>query len=114
MITSTTERDEIAAMSLQYQKVLAWEAEFAQQIEELSNIDSNDVEAFQVANEIIQTWEDRGNIKGKRINLALKSNHRKLDRLEAKLTELGYKFTAHNGLIRKNGKLIQTIKIEKV
>ncbi|QWU14411.1 hypothetical protein SAMN04487895_101721 [Paenibacillus sophorae] len=103
MMNETTGRDEVKAMETQYKAVLAWEAEFAQQIEELSKIEESDKEAYKVANQIIQAWEDRKNIKGKKINLALNANSRRITKLENKLESLGYKFTKqiidkHNGL----------------
>jgi hypothetical protein len=62
MNTETTGRNEIQAMNNKYREVLAWEAEFAQQIEELNNIAETDKEALEVASEILKTYEDLSNI----------------------------------------------------
>lgn len=113
MITETTGRNEIQAMNAKYKEVLAWEAEFAQQVEELSNIDSEDSQAYDVANQIIQAWEDRKNIQGNKKAFARSSNARKIDRLEEKFLSLGYRFTKHI-LAKHNDVYYQAITIQKV
>jgi chaperonin cofactor prefoldin len=92
MITETTGRDEVKAMESKYKQVLAWEEEFAKEIEELKKIDEQDKEANKVALELLKAWQDRKHIKssGKKANIALASNGRKIDRLEEKLKTLGY------------------------
>ncbi|MGG1670548.1 hypothetical protein ACIFOE_07790 [Paenibacillus sp. NRS-1783] len=57
MGTQTAERDEVKAIKSKYHEVLKWEAEFAQQIEQLNNINENDIDAQSVACEIIEAWD---------------------------------------------------------
>lgn len=41
MTNQTNARNEVAAMETQYNEVLAWEAQFAQEIQELKNTDTS-------------------------------------------------------------------------
>lgn len=95
MMNAIAERDEIKAMECKYREVLAWEAEFAQQIEELKKIDETDKAALETAKDILKAYDDRKNIKGKKVNIGLSSNSRRIERLENVLKSLGYEFTKH-------------------
>ncbi|MGM1044856.1 MAG: hypothetical protein ACQEXX_01780 [Bacillota bacterium] len=90
MATETTRRDEIQAMERKYNQVLRWEEEFTKEIAELSKIDESDKEAKKVALELVQAWETRKNIRGKRTVLAFCSNSKRIRRLEEKLKSHGY------------------------
>ncbi|MFC8688182.1 hypothetical protein [Brevibacillus porteri] len=113
MINECTERNEIQAMERKYREVLAWEAEFAQQIEELKKIDESDKEALKVANDILKAYDERKNITGKKINIALASNSKRIDRLEAALKSLGYLFTKY-AINKHNGIWFEMVSIHKL
>ncbi|MGG1650449.1 hypothetical protein ABHN03_16725 [Paenibacillus sp. NRS-1775] len=113
MVTETAGRNEAQAMNNKYKEILKWEAEFTQQIEQLKNIDKNDKEAKVIAQEIIKAWDDRKNIEGKKTNLALSSNSKRITRLENKLIDLGYQFTKQE-LGKHNGLWYRAITIEKL
>ncbi|MFE6075750.1 hypothetical protein ACFVQB_14860 [Paenibacillus sp. NPDC057886] len=83
-------RNEVQAIKNKYNAVLRWEEEFAKEIEELNKIEESDIEANKIAIDILKAWDDRKSISGKRINLSLSSNAKRIKRLESKLREKGY------------------------